>query len=70
MEAVRRSGVLLLFGHRAASRVLGVHVGWRDIPAREDKYVLWCRARGMRHSRPTRPNDEPDVHGTDRLAAL
>ena len=33
--------------HRAAARALGVHVGWNEPPSREDKYVAWCRRKGI-----------------------
>jgi hypothetical protein len=46
--------VIHLFGlyhlrqfHQAASRFLGVHVGWNDPPSSHAKFVEWCRDRGI-----------------------
>jgi hypothetical protein len=32
---------------RAASRTLGVRVGWMGPPSKEDKYIEWCRSKGI-----------------------
>jgi hypothetical protein len=32
---------------REASESLGVKVGWREIPAKQDEYVRWCERQGI-----------------------
>ena len=32
---------------REASQSLGVTIGWRDIPAKQDEYVQWCETKDI-----------------------
>lgn len=53
---VIRLGARLLQFRRAASRMMGVQVGWLEPPAEETRYVIWCGRKGIEPFRPQHDN--------------